>query len=267
MGAGLRPIRKGVETPPDPGEGAESACASNCVRERTEVKSHSSRDSAEPRKAEGLHRDEQGGAVSDSQSMMNPSGGIDGRRCATQPTLHVALMEEVLAAENLRRAWKRVKANRGAPGIDGMHIEDFPEFAREQWPTIRERLSDGSYRPQPVRRVMIPKPGGGERALGIPTVTDRLIQQAIAQVLTPIFDPGFSESSFGFRPNRSRSRSAQTGTSSYPGGLSRRRRSGPGEVLRQRPARHPDGPRGQTGGRQEVARADRPLPAGGRDGR
>ena len=134
--------------------------------------------------------------------MTNPSGGIEGRRRATQPALHVALMEKVLAAENLRRAWKRVKANRGAPGIDGMLIEDFPEFAREQWPTIRERLSDGGYCPQPVRRVMIPKPGGGERALGIPTVTDRLIQQAIAQVLTPIFDPGFSESSFGFRPNR-----------------------------------------------------------------
>jgi RNA-directed DNA polymerase len=112
-------------------------------------------------------------------------------------------MEKVFAAENLRRAWKRVKANRGAPGIDGMHIEDFAAFAREQWPTIRERLSDGSYRPQPVRRVMIPKPGGGERPLGIPTVVDRLIQQAIAQVLTPIFDPEFSESSFGFRPNRS----------------------------------------------------------------
>jgi len=140
--------------------------------------------------------------VNDSHSMTNPSGGIVGVRRLAQPALHVALMEKVLAGENLRRAWKRVKANRGAPGIDGMHIEDFPDFAREQWSTIRERLSDGSYRPQPVRRVMIPKPGGGERPLGIPTVTDRLIQQAIAQVLTPIFDPGFSESSFGFRPNR-----------------------------------------------------------------
>jgi len=141
--------------------------------------------------------------VSDSHSMMNPSGGIEGVRRIAQPALHVCLMEKVLAAENLRRAWKRVKANRGAPGIDGMHIEDFAQFAREQWPTIRERLRDGSYRPQPVRRVMIPKPGGGERPLGIPTVVDRLIQQAIAQVLTPIFDPEFSESSFGFRPNRS----------------------------------------------------------------
>ena len=141
--------------------------------------------------------------MSDSHSMMNPTGEIEGVRRIAQPALHVCLMEKVLAAENLRRAWKRVKANRGAPGIDGMPIEDFARFAREQWPTIRERLVDGSYRPQPVRRVMIPKPGGGERPLGIPTVVDRLIQQAIAQVLTPIFDPEFSESSFGFRPNRS----------------------------------------------------------------
>ena len=102
--------------------------------------------------------------MSDSHSMTNPNGGIEGVRRIAQPTLHVALMEEVLAAENLRRAWKRVKANRGAPGIDGMHIEDFAAFAREQWPTIRARLVDGSYRPQPVRRVFIPKPGGGERA-------------------------------------------------------------------------------------------------------
>jgi RNA-directed DNA polymerase len=135
--------------------------------------------------------------------MPNPTGGVERARRITQPALQVALMEKVLAAQNLRRAWRRVKANRGAPGIDGMHIEDFAAFAREQWPTIRERLSDGSYRPQPVRRVMIPKPGGGERPLGIPIVVDRLIQQAIAQVLTPIFDPEFSESSFGFRPNRS----------------------------------------------------------------
>ena len=141
--------------------------------------------------------------MSDSHSITNPTGGIEGVRRIAQPALPVCFMEKVLAAENLRRAWKRVKANQGAPGIDGMHIEDFAHFAREQWPTIRERLSDGSYRPQPVRRVMIPKPGGGERPLGIPTVVDRLIQQAIAQVLTPIFDPEFSESSFGFRPKRS----------------------------------------------------------------
>jgi len=141
--------------------------------------------------------------VSDSVSTMNPTGGADVRRGVTQPALHDDLMERVLDRANLRRAWKRVKANRGAPGMDGMRIEDFAEFARSHWAEIRQQLADGSYQPQPVRRVDIPKPGGGERLLGIPTVMDRVIQQAIAQVLTPIFDPGFSESSFGFRPGRS----------------------------------------------------------------
>lgn len=119
-----------------------------------------------------------------------------------QPTLQDDLMGRVLAGENMRRAWKRVKANKGAPGVDGMPIEDFTEFACSNWADIRQALLDGTYEPQPVRRVMIPKASGGERALGIPTVTDRLIQQAIAQVMGPLFDPGFSESSHGFRPGR-----------------------------------------------------------------
>jgi RNA-directed DNA polymerase len=139
----------------------------------------------------------------DSASTVNPTGGADSRRCVMQPALHDDLMERVLDPENLQRAWTRVKANRGAPGIDGMRIEDFAEFARSNWAEIRQQLSDGRYQPQPVRRVSIPKPGGGERLLGIPTVVDRVIQQAIAQVLTPIFDPDFSELSFGFRPGRS----------------------------------------------------------------
>lgn len=141
--------------------------------------------------------------MTDSASIMNPTGGVDDRRCVTQPALHDDLMSRVLDPVNLRRAWKRVKANRGAPGMDGMCIEDFPAFARSHWAEIRQQLERGAYEPQPVRRVSIPKPGGGERMLGIPTVVDRVIQQAIAQVLMPIFDPGFSESSFGFRPGRS----------------------------------------------------------------
>jgi RNA-directed DNA polymerase len=120
-----------------------------------------------------------------------------------QPALHDELMARVLEPANLKRAWKRVKSNHGAPGVDGMRIEDFTEFAHSHWPTIRQQLAEGAYHPQPVKRVIIAKPGGGERLLGIPTVTDRVIQQAIAQVLTPIFDPHFSESSFGFRPGRS----------------------------------------------------------------
>jgi RNA-directed DNA polymerase len=134
---------------------------------------------------------------------MNPTGGAGARHRATQPALHDNLMEAVLSTANLQRAWRRVKSNQGAPGIDGMRIEDFPAYAREYWPAIRHSLSEGRYQPQPVRRVSIPKPGGGERALGIPIVVDRVIQQAIAQVMTPIFDPEFSASSYGFRPTRS----------------------------------------------------------------
>ena len=126
------------------------------------------------------------------------------RRAPTQPALHDGLMGWVVDRNNLRRAWQQVKANRGAPGVDGMTVDDFPAFAREHWPAIRQALLDGTYSPRPVRRVEIPKPSGrGVRLLGIPTVLDRLIAQAIQQVLTPIFDPDFSESSFGFRPGRS----------------------------------------------------------------
>lgn len=111
-------------------------------------------------------------------------------------------MQAVLAPDNLRRAWKRVKSNKGAPGIDRISIDDFTAHAKALWPDIRQHLEAGDYQPTAVRRVTIPKAGGGERLLGIPTVTDRVIQQAIAQVLTPMFDPQFSASSFGFRPGR-----------------------------------------------------------------
>ena len=95
-----------------------------------------------------------------------------------------------------------MKANKGAPGIDGMTIEDFPVHVRTHWSAVRQQIREGRYQPQAVRRVEIPKPNGGKRLLGIPTVMDRVIQQAVAQVLTPIFDPTFSASSFGFRPGR-----------------------------------------------------------------
>lgn len=113
------------------------------------------------------------------------------------------LLERILSRENLITAWKRVKANKGAAGIDKMTIEDFPAFNRSRRPQILDSLMAGTYQPSPVRRVEIPKPTGGTRGLGIPTVLDRWIQQAIAQVLGPIFDPTFSDSSFGFRPGRS----------------------------------------------------------------
>jgi RNA-directed DNA polymerase len=112
-------------------------------------------------------------------------------------------MAQVLSRENLRRAWEQVQANHGAPGVDGMTVAEFPDFVRSpNWPGIKESLAKGTYRPQPVRRVYIPKDGGGERPLGIPTVLDRVIQQALAQVLEPLFDPGFSDWSYGFRKRR-----------------------------------------------------------------
>jgi len=112
-------------------------------------------------------------------------------------------MEEVLRRENLMRAHTRVVQNGGAPGVDGMTVNDLMPYCREHWARIREELLQATYAPQPVRRVDIPKPGGkGMRTLGIPTVRDRLIQQAVLQVLQPLFDPIFSDGSFGFRPGR-----------------------------------------------------------------
>lgn len=113
-----------------------------------------------------------------------------------------ALLEKVVASENLHRAWRQVKRNKGAAGVDGRDIAETETFLREHWPTIRKQLLEETYQPYPVLRVEIPKPGGGMRKLGIPTVVDRLIQQAITQVLVPLFDPGFSGSSFGFRTGR-----------------------------------------------------------------
>jgi RNA-directed DNA polymerase len=138
-----------------------------------------------------------------SQDTKNPTGGVAMRHVMEPSNPDVHLLERVLSSENMQRAWKRVRANKGAPGIDGMTIEKFPDFARLHWDSIRESLLAGTYQPSPVRRVDIPKDTGGTRPLGIPIVLDRLIQQAIAQVLVPIFDPGFSEASYGFRPGRS----------------------------------------------------------------
>jgi len=122
-------------------------------------------------------------------------------KCDTErPASHEQLMEEVCERENCWQAYKRVKANRGSPGIDGMTIGDLSGYLREYWPRIREQLLRGTYQPQPVRRVEIPKPDGGVRKLGIPTVLDRFVQQAMMQVLQRRWDPTFSEHSHGFRP-------------------------------------------------------------------
>ena len=138
-----------------------------------------------------------------SHDMKNPTGGVNMGHVMESPDPNDHLLERILSQENMVKAWKRVKANKGAPGIDNMSIEEFPEFARDNWDSIRESLFAGTYQPSPVRRVEIPKATGGTRPLGIPTVLDRLIQQAIYQVLMPIFDPEFSDYSYGFRPGRS----------------------------------------------------------------
>jgi group II intron reverse transcriptase/maturase len=113
------------------------------------------------------------------------------------------LLERILSRENLNMAYKRVKANKGAPGIDGMTVEEALRWLREHREELLESIRSGKYKPQPVRRKEIPKPEGGIRKLGIPTVVDRIIQQAIAQQLTPIFEPLFSDNSFGYRPGKS----------------------------------------------------------------
>ena len=119
----------------------------------------------------------------------------------TEPIKSVT-MEEVVRRENLKKALKRVCANKGSPGIDGMTVDELKSYLKVHWPEIREQLLQGQYSPQPVKQVLIPKPGGGTRMLGIPTVVDRFIQQALLQVLNPIYDPTFSPHSYGFRPGR-----------------------------------------------------------------
>ncbi len=125
------------------------------------------------------------------------------KACLERPAVAGPSMEDVVERENLKTALAQVKRNKGAAGIDGMSVNDLPAYLKEHWPTIRAQLLEGTYKPQPVRRVEIPKASGGVRLLGIPTVLDRLIQQAVMQVLQADWDPTFSETSFGFRPKRS----------------------------------------------------------------
>lgn len=122
---------------------------------------------------------------------------------ASQSAASRRIMEAVVERENMARAYRRVVANGGAPGVDKMPVDELLAHLTTHWARIKEEMRTGRYQPQPVRIVEIPKPSGGMRMLGIPTCVDRLIQQALQQVLTPIFDPGFSESSYGFRPKRS----------------------------------------------------------------
>ncbi len=136
---------------------------------------------------------------------LNPTGGArhgHGSEVEKESSCGETLFERALQRENLLAAWKQVRANKGAAGIDGMRVGEFPAFIRKHWEKIREKLLNGSYEPSPVKRVWIPKPDKSRRALGIPTVLDRVIQQAIAQVLSPVYEPTFSDHSYGFRPGR-----------------------------------------------------------------
>lgn len=125
------------------------------------------------------------------------------KREAESPAIGKQLMKEVCERENCKQALARVKANKGSPGVDGMTVQELPEYLKQHWPVIREQLLSGAYKPQPVKRVEIPKPDGGVRKLGIPTVMDRFVQQAVQQVLQRKWDHTFSEHSYGFRPGRS----------------------------------------------------------------
>jgi len=125
------------------------------------------------------------------------------KACLERPAVAGPSMEAVVERENLKTALAQVKRNKGAAGIDGMSVDDLPNYLKEHWPAIRAQLLDGTYKPQPVRRVEIPKASGGVRLLGIPPVLDRLIQQAVMQELQTDWDPTFSETSFGFRPKHS----------------------------------------------------------------
>ena len=151
---------------------------------------------------EGLNR------YDGSWSICSPCGYaspevVQERREAESQDPGCDLMEAIMGTDNVSEAWKRVKANNGAAGVDEVSIEDFPDLFRAAWPRLRERLASGSYEPAPTLRVEIEKPDGGKRLLGIPTVLDRVIQQSMVRVLGPILDPTFSENSFGFRPKRS----------------------------------------------------------------
>src|SRR5208283_1738736 len=128
---------------------------------------------------------------------------LTAKRACESPAKLQQGMEEVCDRENLKRALQRVKSNKGSPGIDGMRVEQLPGYLKQHWPAIREQLLSGTYQPQAVRRVEIAKPDGGMRKLGIPTVLDRFIQQAVMQVLQGRWDRTFSDHSYGFRPGRS----------------------------------------------------------------
>jgi RNA-directed DNA polymerase len=154
--------------------------------------------SAERQKGETPHGNGgTGGTCAPRQGQPQTFTASDPQRALTDP-----LMEQVCDPKNLIPAYRRVRSNKGKPGVDGLTVHELADWLRSNQKALTASLLDGTYQPQPVRGVQIPKPGGGQRQLGIPVVVDRLVQQAMLQVLNPILDPTFSNSSYGFRPGR-----------------------------------------------------------------
>jgi len=157
---------------------------------------------AEPEKKIEISEADQRGQGRKPEAVQVSGSHFPGRKEQTGPK-QPDLIERMLERSNLLKALQAVEANRGAAGVDGMEVKQLRGHLREHWAQIKEQILNGTYEPRPVRRVDIPKPGGGTRMLGIPTVLDRLIQQAIHQILSPLWEGGFSPHSYGFRPGRS----------------------------------------------------------------
>lgn len=147
-----------------------------------------------------------------------PSGDLDSRRVMEPSPIDFASVEYIVSNASIAEAWKKVRANKGAAGVDRISIEQFPKWARPQWKDIKKQLLEGQYRPTPALRVEIPKESGGMRRLGIPCVLDRVIMQAIAEVLGELFNPIFSEYSYGYRPERSVQQAARQAQAFYQQG-------------------------------------------------
>lgn len=147
------------------------------------------------------------------------AANVTGRRATPWPEAATGLMEKIVSRGNMMAAYSRVVSNKGSAGVDNMPVTALKGYLQTEWPRIKEELLAGKYHPQPVRKVEIPKPGGGTRMLGIPTVLDRLIQQAMHQVLSPLFDPDFSEHSYGFRPGRSAQQAVKAARKHVESGL------------------------------------------------
>ena len=153
-----------------------------------------------------------------SEHSLTPSGGLDGRRVTEPPSVDFASVEYIVSNQCIAEAWKKVRSNKGAPGVDHVSVEQFPKWGRPKWNDIKQQILDGSYKPTPVLRVEILKESGGVRKLGIPCVLDRVIMQSIAKVLGDLFNSTFSEASYGYRPKRSVQQAARKAQEYYQQG-------------------------------------------------